>query len=244
MRKVVIYSVVGLLCAGLAQAANLGSDNAGNYAPGTWTNGSNGGSGFQAWDLYTSGSAGFFLGSSAAQGFGDIDTSGQAFGMWGNPSGDNYANARRFFDGGALSVGQAFVIDLAIARRNGNKGISLIDGSTNELFYFNVGSDQYDVNGSIQGWSYAQTSIFHVVASQIGASSLQVVLSRFPGESVTQTVSGTLAGFRAYVGSTDAGNDLNNLFINNMAVIPEPTTLGLIGLGSAVAMIAIRRRRV
>ncbi len=242
MRKLAIYVLISLVSAGIAQAATLGADNAGNYT--SWTNGSNAGSGFQAWNLYTSGSAGFFLGSSAGQGFGDIDTSGQAFGMWGNPSGGNYANAERLFDGGALSVGQSFVIDLAIAYRNGNKGISLFDSGTNELFYFNVGSDQYDVNGSIQGWGYAQTSVFHIVASQLGASSLQVVLSRFDGESVTQTVAGTLAGFRAYVGDTDAGNDLNNLFINNMAVIPEPTTLGLIGLGSAVALIAIRRRRV
>lgn len=242
MQKIVLYVVSGLLCVGLAQAATLGSDNAGNYT--AWTNGSNGGTGFQPWQLYTSGSAGFFLGSSAAQGFGNIDTSGQAFGMWGNPSGGNYAHARRWFDGGTLSVGQSFVVDLAIAWRNGNKGLSLFDTATNELFYFNVGGDQYDVNGSIQGWSYAQTSVFRVVASQIDMSNLRVVVSRFPGESVTQTVSGTLAGFRAYVGDTDAGSDLNNLFINNMAVIPEPATLGLIGLGSAVAMIAIRRRRI
>jgi len=164
--------------------------------------------------------------------------------MWGNPSGGNFAHAARLFDGGALDEGQSFVIDLAAAYRNGNKGISLFDASINELFYFNVGSDAYDVNGVIQGWPYAQTSVFHIVASQIGASSLQVVVSRFPGESVTQTVSGALAGFHAYIGDTDTGSDLNNLFFNNMAVVPEPTMLGLLGLGSAVVLVAIRKRRV
>jgi hypothetical protein len=245
MRKIALYALMGLLCAGLTQAATVGSDNAGNYT--SWTNGSNGGTGFQAWNLYTSGSAGFFLGSSASQGFGDIDTSGQAFGMWGNPSGGNYAHAQRLFAGGALSVGQSFVVDLAIAFRNGNKGISLVDSSLNQLAYFNVGGDNYDFNGTILGWGYAQTSVFHVVASQVGGSSLQVVLQRYLGaslsEAATTTVSGALAGFRAYVGDTDQGNDLNNLFINNMAVIPEPTTLGLVGLGSALALIVIRRRR-
>lgn len=244
MRKLGLVIVFGLLC-GMAQAANLGSDNAGNYT--SWTNGSNGGSGFLAWELWTQvdqGSAGFFLGSSGSQGFGNIDTSGQAFGMYGNPSGDNYANARRFFDGGALTVGQMFEIDLAIAYRNGNKGISLFDSQTNELAYFNVGNDQYDFNGTILSWGYAQTSIFQVAAVQTGTNALSITLSRFTGESYTTNVTGSLAGFRAYVGSTDAGNDLNNLFINNMAVVPEPATLGLIGLGSAAALIAVRRRRM
>jgi len=44
MRKVAKYVLAGLLTAGVAHAASLGSDNAGNYT--AWTNGSNQGTGF------------------------------------------------------------------------------------------------------------------------------------------------------------------------------------------------------
>jgi len=85
---------------GLGQAFGqtiIAADSAGNYS--SWSNGDDQGYGFTSWTLETitnGGSAGHFIGSSSAQGFGDINTSSKAFGMYGNPnpgSGQNQANA-------------------------------------------------------------------------------------------------------------------------------------------------------
>lgn len=99
--SLIIATVFALfhLQSSLAQAT-LFSDNAANY--GTWTNGSNAGTGFSVWDLWTQNTdgthfAGHFLGSSSAQGFGDINTSGSSFSMYANPGGTSVqANAQRF----------------------------------------------------------------------------------------------------------------------------------------------------
>jgi hypothetical protein len=222
-------------------------DTANNYSTLTWTNGANAGNGFGAWNLFTSGSAGFFIGSSATQGFGDIDTSGSSFGMFGNPSGDNYANAERSFSS-ALNVGDSFSVDLAIAFRNGNKGISLFSGGfapANELWNFNVGSDLYAAGGTDLGWTYSQTSIFNLLATQSATDTLTISLVRGADTYTTNiTTLGGLSGFRMYVGSTEAGNDLNNLFANNLqtTIVPEPSTYTLLTL-CAIALGAHTYRR-
>ena len=223
-------------------AATGGSDNAAGYSG--LANGDNGGSGFSAWSTTGGGTSGSYIGDSAAQGFGDINTSGKAWGFWGNPSGGNYINATRGFSGGALSVGQTFSIDLAIAWRNGNKGIDIIGNGGVSIFNFNVGSDQYQVNGSDQGWSYDQTSIINISITATGAGTYDATVTR-GAQSFSSSFANAgagVTGFGLYVADTDAGNDLNNLFANNAAVVPEPSTLvlgafGLLGL-------AVARRRL
>jgi hypothetical protein len=247
-----ILIVMALVVAGhvLTLSAQIASDNASNYTSATWINGSNLGTGFGAWDLYisTNGTAGRFIGDSVAQGFGNINTNGSSFGMWGNPVGDNYSNAQRAFSN-ALSVGNSFSIQLAIAYRNGSKGISLFSGGfapANEIWNFNVGGDQYSAGGVIQtSWAYSQTSIFNLTASQTSATSIDISLTR-GSDNYTTTISntGALSGFRLYVGSTDATGNLNNLYFNNLSVVPEPSTYALLGLGAASVLWRIRRRRI
>jgi len=224
-------------------------DNAANYGGSNpnWTNGSNAGSGFSAWNLYSSGTAGNFLGSSLAQGFGNIDTSGQSFAMWGNPSGDNYFNAERTFVA-PLNVGDTFSIDLAIAFRNGSKGISLFSGGfgpANEVWNFNVGANNYTAGGTNLEWAYSQTSVFQILVTQTNESQLAINLSRgLDLYTATVNVTSGLSGFRLYVGSTDAGNDLNNLFLNNLktTIVPEPSVYFLL-VSSAVALMGYNYRR-
>ena len=85
------------MCATPANAASLASDDASNYndavgSPNPWVTGSNGGSGFGAWDLSNNNNdsnthfAGYFLGDSTA-GTGDINTGGQSFAIYANPNG-------------------------------------------------------------------------------------------------------------------------------------------------------------
>jgi hypothetical protein len=189
-----------------------GEDNAGNYI--TWTNGSNQGFGFTAWDMWTTGTAGYFLASSSGQGFGNIDTDNKSFGMYGNPLGDNYANAQRLVNNWA--DGAVFSIDIATAYRNGNKGIDIFASGYDLIWTFNVGSDKYTAGGVDQEWSYSQTSIFVLTVAQNG-SNILINLTRGSDTYEITINNKTFYGFKLYNGSTDAGA-LNNLFFNNLKV--------------------------
>lgn len=235
------------LAASSAFAANLGTDTAADavYNDGL-QNGDNGGSGFNAWSLAVQGTGGGFIGDAVGQGFGDINdpsgAGGEAWGFFGNPAGANGINADRTFDGGALTVGQTFLIDLAIAFRNGNKGIDL-DVGGGSVWNFNVGSDLYTVNGVDLGWTYSQTSVFELSVTATGAGTYDVSLTR--GSDVfnqSYANGGTgIDGFGLYVFGTDAGDDRNNLFVNNLAIVPEPSTI-VLGLVGALGLVAARRR--
>ncbi|MDY0078053.1 MAG: T9SS type A sorting domain-containing protein [Bacteroidales bacterium] len=188
-------------------------DDASNYE--TWANGNNEGFGFGAWDLWNTGTSGHFLQSSAGQGFGDINTDSKAFGMYGNPSGDNYANAQRLVNNWA--DGASFTIDLAIAYRNGFKGIDVFALGFENVFNFNANNDSYFTGGVEQSsWGYSQTSIFTITISQNG-DDLNISVQRGSDTYSTTISSKTFYAFKLYVGSTEGG-DLNNLYFNSLKV--------------------------
>jgi len=148
-------------------------DEAGNYT--SWVNGNNNGFGFSAWDMWITGNAGFFIGSSSTQGFGDIDVDGKSFGMYGNTTLGDYSNAQRLFSN--WSDGATFSIDLAVAFRNGNKGIDIFGSGYEIIWNFNVGGDNYTAGGVNQNWPYSQTSVFQLTATQNG-NDVDILLTR------------------------------------------------------------------
>src|SRR4051812_15559745 len=115
MKALFGITLITALSGSLAYSALIASDNAANtaYTDG-WDNGDNGGTGFSAWSRTSSGTAGFFRGSSANNGFptpsGDINTSGNSWGLFANPGG--LASAVRPFTGASLSAGQQFLIKM------------------------------------------------------------------------------------------------------------------------------------
>lgn len=213
-RITILLFVIWLTSLSTASAQYLtGKDDAGNYS--TWANNENQGYGFSAWDLWTSGNAGFFIGNSLLQGFGDINVDDKAFGMYGNPDGDNFSNAQRLFT--IWSDGATFSIDMAIAYRNGNKGIDIFATGFELIWNFNVGGDNYTAGGVNQGWAYSQTSVFQLTVTQNG-SDVDITLIR-GADIYTTTIPGkSLIGFKLYCGSTDDNNDLNNLYFNNLKI--------------------------
>ena len=210
----------------------LFADNASNY--GSWTNGSNAGTGFSAWDIWTQNTdathfAGHFLGNSVGQGFGDVNSSGSSFSMYANPSGTSVqANAQRFLTStGSPAVagrqyllpGQSFKIDMAIAFRNGYKGIDLMDQNFGLLFNFNVGSDLYATTTNADlGWAYDQASIFQLQVNQTDTNSYEVIITRGSDVYTSGIRTGQFSGFKLYVGNTAGGSDLHNIHSNNLLV--------------------------
>jgi hypothetical protein len=246
MIKKLALGIVSLgLMAGAALAATNGTDNAANYGGG-WTDGSNGGTGFGAWDLTNNNNdgstlfAGYFLGDSTA-GSGDINTSGVSFGIYANPGGA-FADADRNFDS-ALSVGQTFSLQLAVNFRNGDKGFNLYDTGAAEVFNFDVGGDMYKINGADTGLAYDSASIFNLSFTQTSLAGGTYSVSR--GVDVfTGAYTGDAMGFRLYNSNTEGG-DANNLYANNLSIVPEPATLSFLLTGSSLlgAFVFVRRRR-
>lgn len=251
-------SVVTLLVVIPSFAASLASDNASDsvYNDG-WTTGDNGGSGFGAWNLVFStaggGGAGAYIGDSTSTVTGNINSGGESFGLYGegnetlNPGLDEAAAYRSFV--GDLSVGQTFSIDLAVNFRNGFKGIDIRNSSDTVIFNFNVGGDDYTIGGGATpsgsiGNSYDANTVFNLSLTQTTGTGGTWSLVRSGGVSDTDsgTYSGVASNVKLYVGNTDVGGP-NNLMFNNMAIIPEPGTVTLFGVGLVSLFVSLRRRR-
>ena len=229
--KCFLILITSFLQLGFSQTT-LYSDNAANYS--SWTTGTNLGNGFSPWDLWTQNTdgthfAGHFLGNSVSQGFGNVNSAGSSFSMYANPGGTFVqANAQRFLTNtGSPAVsgrqyllpGQSFKIDLAIAYRNGYKGIDLMDQNFSQLFNFNVTSDTYTTTTNANlGWVYDQASVFLLQVNQIETNSYEVVITRGSDIYNSGIRTGQFSGFKFYVGNTDGGSDLNNLHANNLEV--------------------------
>lgn len=126
---------------------------------GAWSDGANGGSGFGPWVLVSSNSAGFFCGTSAANGdgdpglTGDIDTAGRAWGLYANltPSMGTALATRPFSS--ALESGQRFAIDFdngyvqSSSSPSGTVGFALLNSAGEEKvrFQFVGGESSFQV---------------------------------------------------------------------------------------------------
>ncbi len=251
MNKVMVVIVAASLAATSSFAANLASDNGSNYSGG-WTNGSNGGSGFSAWSITAnngtnSGFAGVFIGDPADGGMSGLTAT--SFGQFANPqSSGATVDAGRGFTGGALAVGQTFSFDWGTnfdTDGNGNKGWSLYSGGLG-------GTQLINVN---QGWSQTitiddgggATTLFANYGTQAMTISIEQLAGGLriyaTGRDGVETYDNTFTGvsgvdsFKFY--STELGSgDNRQQYFNNLAVVPEPSTivLGVVGvLGLAMA---------
>ena len=241
--------------------AQVAADNAANYG-GSWTNGSNQGSGFLAWALSNNDGggvapfAGNFIGNSTA-GAGNINTGGNAFGLYAHP-GAAFSNADRGL-AVALVTGSSFSFDLALNFDNGNKGFNLYAGTQGQIFNFNVGGggSVSSANGAIitpgsgLGYNYGgNDAVLDFTLTMLSATSFSYDISRasssgFQGTLFSGSVSGlteNISGFRFYVAGTGDGSAQNNLYFNNLSVIPEPSSQALVGLGLLSLLVVSRRR--
>jgi hypothetical protein len=213
-------------------------DRAANYV--TWTNGSNGGSGFGPWNLFGYAQLANAFIATLPPGPGLIiipyvlgDVGVPYFALSGENAGVGftYMNAERNFVA-SLDNGDIFSIDMAIAYRNGNKGIDLRDSSGTTLFNFNVGNNTYYFNGtdlSAPGysWLYNDTSVFRLSATRIVGNTYDIRLTRFVNNATQETVLSTfsfgsaISRLNLYCGDTDPGvtqKMYNYLVFNNLRI--------------------------
>jgi len=200
------------------------TDNAGNYTTPTWTNGSNLGSGFNAWVFTNTGTGGQFIGSAYAS---SIDVSSKSFGVYGNPSGGNVGKAKRTFS--ALKENEKLTFKMSTRFRNGNKGVDILSGST-VLFNINIGGEQYSYENKNSGGaipldlSYEPDKAFTITMIKKAGNVLNVQIEGSPGTGTGLIAtdftlsSGTIDGIEFYVAGTESPGDNNNLYFNSLEI--------------------------
>jgi hypothetical protein len=264
IKQFALAAVVALTAASL-HAATPGFDNAGEPiygGSGGSFNGKDGGTPqtFGPW-VVTAGpsgttSAGSFIGDSTtlAPGNtgGNINTSGAAFGLFGY--GGAFVNAVRSFDAPLLN-GQSFTIQLAFNFRNGNKGIDVRDANSNTIFNLNIGGDVYSVNNTggattiLFDNAYHPNTVFTIQLTQMSATQGMWTVTRSGGMSGSASsgifpYQGVAASINLYnVQTTGNGAPEDNLFFNNLQIIPEPSTFALLAGPAAFGVLLYARRR-
>jgi hypothetical protein len=232
-----------------AQSA-ISQDNASNYSQTDWIYNSNRGVGFTAWQLPDgSDFAGYLIESSTAGGSGNVNTNGQAFGIYGyNGQG---ASAVRYFRGTGsiadpgdarsyLLPGQVFSIDIAVAMRNGYKGIDItsddgsqrlvtfaIDGNTYRFGNPANGNDSQFYTGVNDQFPLDYQSVFKVQAYQLTDDTCEITLTRGDVTVTTGIINGQIGGFKVYASSTSGDDPLNRIYFNNLTIerrCPNETT--------------------
>ena len=248
MKKTLLAAVASIAVSSASFAANEASDNAStaNYPGGAWTTGSNGGTGFGDWTL-TSTPAGGFSGSY----IGGTAIGDPSFGIYSGGDAAATMTALRPFTGGGLTAGQSFSVTVGntpTINTGGQLGLSLMSGSNARwtLKFVGGGTDwQLNDGGSdfSSGQAYAANTSLSLTFTYNGGSSYSYTFGTGSGNNFTASADiSNLDGVQFF--SVNQGND-QNMGINNLSVVPEPSTYALLAL-SAVAFggyVARRRRR-
>jgi hypothetical protein len=252
MKKAIWISAISAALISCA-FADLASDNAADAAYNDgWQDGDNGGSGFGGWVFGADAAGRSGVQSSTVNGgLSSIDSGGRSFYLSDSDNSGSYIDVFRFLNTD-LQVGETFALDMDVNWRSGYKGIRVrgTDDSS-AIFRFEVGDpgggDDYVVydaatgNGSI-GNAYSDDTQFRIELEQTSAGGGTWSIARSGGVSDfdSGTYSGSVSSFQLY--STGAGDSIYQaVYYNNLSVVPEPATLGLVGLAGA-AMLALRRK--
>jgi len=180
-----------------------------------------------------------------------------AFNLQPGLAGD-YANATFRLNGGALSIGQSFSLQANYLWNGGVRGVEFLSG-TSGLFRFEHGdadpatgnTDQIFLKGQgltdtvVSANAYQRAFNYQVTRTTSG---LDIFAGENGGSAMKIATLGALEidGLKLYVGgiTTSAADQPNfGLFANNLAVIPEPSSAGLLLTGLA-SWLACRRRRI
>ncbi len=237
------------------QGSNYGGDNP------DWAGGSNEGFGFGDWVFEStqgSGSAGVFIGNPAAAGITGMSTT--SFGFFANPASSG-ANAQVYRPlENALNPGDVFSFQWGLnwdsSLEGSNRGFNLFSGG-DLLFNINMGNSATITNNGSDMFTEFGTQAFTLNFEQVSTTSMRVFgTGRDGSETYNNTftdLAGAADGFVLYYNAADLGPNpeggpdqsaFRQMYVNDLQVVPEPSTYALLMLGAAaMGGYVIRRRR-
>ena len=119
------------------------------------------------------------------------------------------------------------------------------------LFNFSIGNDNYYFGGidlGAEGWVYVSDGVYSLEFGFVTETIMNAKITRTSGSDMTRSfeipnvaLSGPIDNFKFYVSGTDNAEAQNNLYFNNLEVIPEPSAYGLF-LGALVLGTCAYRR--
>lgn len=198
------------------------SDNAANYG-GSWTNGSNQGTGYNAWSITTGGgSSGVYIGAPATSGISNTNIGATSFALFGHSG--QYVNATRYFGAGGSNVpmliGDVFTFYWGMnwdCGSSGSKGFDLrADGST----IFNVNNANSATISTTNGNAFTAYGTNAMLVTITRTSWTQYSFSmtaRDGGATYTTTISSSsnINNINMYCGAQQDNNGNRNIYFNN-----------------------------
>jgi hypothetical protein len=251
MKKILLPSLVAAAFAVGTLNAQVASDNGGNYGGG-WVNGTNGGTGFLAWNISATpgtGFAGAFIGDPSFAGVSGMSVT--SFGMFANPGGSGATVTIARGMSNALAVGDTFSFQWGINWDSevGDKGFNLFSGGVGGTRLLNVNQAGFPGDITFEGantgigfgtgpmtWAFTLTtpSNLLVTSSARDGTTAPVFTTNIP-------VLAAPDAFSFYATAMGAGDQRQSYF-NNLSVVPEPSTHALLAL-SAIALGGYMARR-
>ena len=239
LRTLALGLVTLTLSAASLYAAAPASDSAANYADtAAWFTGSNGGTGFGAWTI-TDGDGGHYIG---ATGLG-----ARTFGLF-NTFTTTTTDAIRPFSS-VLAPGETFSIDMGFtAFTGGAVGINLRSGTDDVITLFTNGTGDWLLNDGGSDFSAGAAATantpYTFSFTYNGGNSYSFTLTGSPGGTnftSSDPLLGSIDNIRFFNFNQGPGG---NFGFDNLAVVPEPSTLSLLA-GPALlgAWFFARRRR-
>lgn len=253
--------------ASLSFGAQNASDNAGNYSG--WGMGNSSGSqasagtGFGSWNFINTEPNGGFSGEFVGAGYNNGGTinsgNGNAFGFYANSAASDESQAIAPFIGN-LSAGQTFSVQGMvdnIGDQGGEIGLDLQDNTSANIFstyfvgglndwFINVGGNQVDTGlgftKSPLTFSFTQGAgnTWSFTISALGGSS-ETLTSASTGDLLTSSTISQVDLFNQ--NGADNGNQNDNSYFNNLVIVPEPSSLVILGMSGLSAMFMFRRRK-
>ena len=268
IKKLALGLIALSTSAALSYAAAPAFDSAADatYNDG-WQSTDNGGSGFTTWTLSapgaTNSTGGFIVESSSLNGSGtsgNIDTAGRSLGIYANSGIVGTAN-RSFTAGGSnglsiLDAGQTFslTLDNGFIATNSSVGFNLLNAAGTDRFTFQFVGGQ---NGGNYVYNIGDgnniTTGVGFTTNGLTLSFTQLINNGFsfsitPNGGSATVINGTLTAsdisqFQLFNSNAGSGSS-NNAYFNSFQVVPEPSSLALLG-GPAIlgAWFYLRRRR-
>jgi autotransporter-associated beta strand protein len=210
-----------ITCSNTVLAQFSFSDNATNYG-GSWTNGSNQGTGFNAWTIATGGAnSGVYIGDPSGSGMSNTNIGGTSFALFGH--GGQYVNTTRFFGRGGTNVpmliGDVFSFYWSMnwdCGSSGSKGFDLrADGTT----IFNVNNSNSATISTTNGNAFTAYGTNAMLVTLTRTSWTQYAFSmtaRNGGATFNTTItsSSNINNINMYCGAQQDNSGNRNIFFN------------------------------